>query len=465
MISSQDCFPSDWIGSKLELSSNGQTYYIHAPGRDAQVSYSGYSFSNAYWIQNDGVLVVETTKGVKLFYVGYDKCFQAYAGEKYPHDSSSYENAVRKCKKMREEEANKNKPKQKENKSKQKETKDSDKKGKGLFGRKKKNESENQDTPKPILDYTPEPIDDSWELDEKLLGPDFEEKEPNWQVNHLLSLYKSGQADSEQLLDKLEDILDALRTDVIDSFDLFEEQVKDSLSSIDTEKWTAFFLQQFPPISRTKYLDLNKDISDYTDNGIGEVKSSGFFDFSAKMKNKEVTKLKESRSDSIRELYFARQALRKYLIRLEKYARRYINLTAKVKSVNKELDKKDLLDSLFDKKSRDIRHTKKGIKEDIKLLKEDIRDLYKDFRETYDELQKYESQTKKVSEKLYKLTKADLYLTDLSISKDTQQVIEAVLKKSRKFNIDFSKMQNLDFDLSKSTDNEVAFFKTLFHIS
>ena len=105
MISSQDCFPSDWIGSKLELSSNGQTYYIHAPGRDAQVSYSGYSFSNAYWIQNDGVLVVETTKGVKLFYVGYDKCFQAYAGEKYPHDSSSYENAVRKCKKMREEEA------------------------------------------------------------------------------------------------------------------------------------------------------------------------------------------------------------------------------------------------------------------------------------------------------------------------------------------------------------------------
>ncbi len=116
-LSKSECFPSKFIGSKLEISSNKGTVIIHAPGEDAQVSSSGYTFTNAYWIESDGVLVVETESDVKLFFLGLQRSFASYKkGAKLPHDNNGYERAVAECKRYRDEEARKNILKQKNEK-------------------------------------------------------------------------------------------------------------------------------------------------------------------------------------------------------------------------------------------------------------------------------------------------------------------------------------------------------------
>jgi len=109
MIAAHNCFPADWIGKKL-VKSNDWTYYVDGDSSKQVSIPSGYGKpTSVRWLPN-GVLRMDSDGGTKFFFVGYQRYFMAYGNETEPHDTIRYEEAVRECQRLREEETTRNSP-------------------------------------------------------------------------------------------------------------------------------------------------------------------------------------------------------------------------------------------------------------------------------------------------------------------------------------------------------------------
>lgn len=110
-MNAHNCFPESWIGKEPVMVGDGSTYFIDNDSSKQINLPSNYKGIRAVWL-NNGVLRIDTNmNNTKLFYVGYQRYFEAYQNETEPHDQYSYQEAVKECQRLRAEEAERNNPK------------------------------------------------------------------------------------------------------------------------------------------------------------------------------------------------------------------------------------------------------------------------------------------------------------------------------------------------------------------
>jgi hypothetical protein len=110
-MNAHNCFPESWIGKEPVKVGDGSTYFIDNDSSKQINLPSNYKGLRAVWL-NNGVLRIDTNmNNTKLFYVGYQRYFEAYQNETEPHDQYAYNEAVKECQRLRAEEAERNNPK------------------------------------------------------------------------------------------------------------------------------------------------------------------------------------------------------------------------------------------------------------------------------------------------------------------------------------------------------------------
>lgn len=473
MIAEHNCFPADWIGKRL-VKGNDWTYFVDGDSSKQVSIPSGYGKpTSARWLPN-GVLRMDSDGETKFFFVGSQRFFMAYGNETEPHDRISFEEAVKECKRLRAEEAERNSPRQysRDDNNSTSNINIGKSKGSGLgfgamiggssilkknpFDRLSKDEIEANRYLDELEERRREEQREREREEEnrkyfeerdqykKRLGEDFDKREPLQQLESILEVYKNGGSE-EMTFDFLKGVIEGDYDEKKKFFKEFVKQYKDCMQDIIPEKWAKKILEAFPYIYRYKYLELKR--TDENEPNFGsddESESKGFFDFSTNLKNKKIKGLKKNIKNQSWDYTSKKDLLRDYLINCEKEIREYKELIDNLNDTEKFLKSNSVgffksftLSKEEKDKIKNAEDKKKQLKEKILHKKEEIVRLNKNIKEQLEKVLKVEDIIKKDYSELFELTNNIEYSQEIGIKGDGLLIAKQISKNVNKTDLDY----------------------------
>lgn len=465
-MNAHNCFPESWIGKEPVMVGDGSTYFIDNDSSKQINLPSNYKGIRAVWL-NNGVLRIDTNmNNTKLFYVGYQRYFEAYQNETEPHDQYSYNEAVKECQRLRAEEAERNNPKRYSSSNDRKDKSENSNKTKGFgFGSMmKKNpfdklSKEEARAISYLDDLEERRREEQWEREReeeneryfreqkkfrKSLGEGYYSKEPLQQLESIFEVYKNGGSE-EMAFEFLKVVIEGDYDEKKSLFEKFVNQYKNNLQDIIPEEWAKKFLETFPYIYRYKYPELKcneEDEPKFSNDDASE--SKGFFDFSTNRKNKKIESLKKDIKSQYYDYTSQKGFLRDNLINCEKTIREYKELIDSLndtemflKSNSVGFFKSFTLSKEEKEKKKNAEEKKKQLKDKIQNKKEKIVRMNNEIKDRLEKVLKVEDKIKSDYSQLFELTNNIQYSQDFGVKGDGIIIAKQISKNVNKCDLDY----------------------------